>query len=282
MRFCELSSRLRALLPLAAALALLLPGCASFESPPSGALAACDPRLVGEWYTGEWVREGALEPKRNDADTTWLSIAPETCALADRRGGERPSDIAGYSLRYLPGAGGGYLVVTNGKLGAQPGWTGEDDEAAERSVETQRERGLPATTHMIFRYTVDADRIAVYQMDPLRLARLILAGKASGRVYQDDGEAIASAGQLDAALATIRAADDEARIHSYARGPQARVDALLAAHKNLFFARPMGILRRAKPPAAAAGRAVGASPKPALQPRAEPRARPAPKPAPVR
>lgn len=279
MRFRQFSSRLRALLPLAAALALL-PGCASFESPPSGALAACDPRLVGEWYTGEWVREGALEPERNDADTTWLSIAPETCALADRRDGERPSDIAGYSLRYLPGAGGGYLVATNGKLGAQPGWTEEDDKAVERAVESERERGLPATTHMIFRYTVDADRIAVYQIDPLRLARLILTGKASGRVYQDDGEAIASARQLDAALAKARADDDEARIHSYARGPQARVDALLAAHKNLFFARPMGILRRAKPPAAD-GRAVGSSPK-TPRPSAKPRAKPAPKPAPGR
>lgn len=247
MRLPERSSRLRVLLPIAAALALLSAGCAQFESPPSRKAVACDPRLVGEWYTGQWVQQGAQEPKRIDEDTKWLSIKPGTCALAERSGGRRPADVRGYSLNYLPDAGGGYLIATNGKHGAQPGWDDADDAENEEMVDAQREAGMPDFTHMIFRYTVDADRIAVYQVDPLRMARLILAGKAPGQVsHNDDDETIVSTERLRAVLAKARAKHDDPRIQTYTPGPPAGVDALLAAHKNLFFAKPAGILRRAK------------------------------------
>ena len=86
----------------------MLAGCdaASFESPPDGAALACDPRLVSEWYTGEWASYGAQEPRPKHADTEFLRIEARGCEPISRKTGKRPGDLRDYTLSYLPDAAG--------------------------------------------------------------------------------------------------------------------------------------------------------------------------------
>lgn len=259
MRLPEKHSLLRYLLSLGLALALL-GGCSRFESPPSGARVACDPRLVGEWFTGEWAQQGAQEPNAKDEDLDYFRIQAKTCALIGRKTGARPSDILGYSVTYLPNAQGGYLIATNGKHGAPAGWSERDDQASAQMAESQRDAGMPPSVHMIYRYTVSADRIAIHQIDPLRMARLILGKSTRGSIDGEDGK-ITTAKQLDGLLAKAKADGDELAFNTYVPGTSAQVDALLAAHQDLFFAKPMGILRRVKPAGPAAVPAAKAAPR---------------------
>ena len=105
MRLRTLSSQVRTLFAAGLALALLS-GCSTttFESPPGGTPVACDPRLVGQWLSGEWTEHDAREPKRGHEDTERISIVAKECGLIRRDTGKCPSDLIGYRFSYLPDA----------------------------------------------------------------------------------------------------------------------------------------------------------------------------------
>jgi hypothetical protein len=244
MRLCMLSSQVRKLFAAGLALALLS-GCSTttFESPPSGTQVACDPRLVGQWLSGEWAQQGAQEPRRGHEDTEQISILPKDCGLIRRKTGACPSDLIGYRFSYLPDATGGYMVATRATPGTEPATCRRmpDDESKDDS-------GAPQGRYAILRYTVTPDRIAIHSVDTLRVARLIATGTLPGSIENtefgvEDGK-IASVKQLDALLRKAKANDDEPQIAASVKGSSQRVDALLASRKDLFFATPGVILRR--------------------------------------
>ncbi|KWS02425.1 hypothetical protein AZ78_5092 [Lysobacter capsici AZ78] len=262
MRFCTLSSQVRKLFAAGLALALLS-GCSTttFESPPSGTQVACDPRLVGQWLSGEWVEHGALEPRRGHEDTERMSILPKDCGLILRKTGECPEDLVGYRFSYLPDAAGGYIVATRATLATQPAscqGMPDNDSTDDNTARQGR--------YTILRYVVAPDRIAIHGVDTLRVARLIAAGTLPGSIENtefgiEDGK-IASAAQLDALLREKKANDEEPQIAASVKGSSRQVDALLASRKDLFFATPGAILRRdGKAPSAPPRKAV-AKPSP--------------------
>lgn len=255
MRLPSLCLRLRKLLPIGMTLAMLA-GCdaASFESPPDGAALACDPRLVSEWYTGEWASYGAQEPRPKHADTEFLRIEARGCEPISRKTGKRPGDLRDYTLSYLPDAAGGYVVAIHDRDDGDDGGQQTGDENAPSP---------PRDAVQIFRYTASADRIAFHQVDPLRMARLIAIGQARGTIDSETDEGrrkIATLRQLDALLAAAKAAGEDPRVSTYTTGSPAQVGALLATHRDLFYFSPMGILRRVEPARAAATSPVGSPP----------------------
>lgn len=251
MRSCALSSQLRTLFAAGLVLAWLS-GCSTttFEAPPSGTQVACDPRLVGQWLSGEWTQHDAREPRRGHEDTDRISILPKDCGLIRRDTGQCPSDLIGYRFSYLPDATGGYIVATEATLATQPATCRRTQENDSQDDGKPRQSG-----YMILRYAVTPDRIAIHSIDTLRVARLIAEGTLPGRIENtefgvEDGK-IASVRQLDALLREAKANDDEPQIAASVKGGSRQVDALLASRKDLFFATPGVILRRdGKPPSA--------------------------------
>lgn len=244
MRLCTLSSQLRTLFAAGLMLAALS-GCSltMFESPPSGTQVACDPRLVGHWLSGEFMEQGAREPRRWHEDAERIAILPQDCGWVLRKTGECPEDLIGYRFSYLPDAAGGYIVATHATPATQPAsCQGMQEDDAHDDGEVQQ------NGYMILRYTVAPDRIAIHNVDTLRVARLIAEGTLPGRIENtefgvEDGR-IASAEQLDALLRETKANDDEPQIAAWVEGSSQQVGALLASRKDLFFATPGVILRR--------------------------------------
>lgn len=262
MRLCTLSSQVRKLFAAGLALALLS-GCSTttFESPPSGAQVACDPRLVGQWLSGEWTDHDAREPKRGHEDTERISILPRECGLIRRDTGKCPSDLIGYRFSYLPDATGGYIVATDATPATQPATCRRmpDDESSDDNEALQGR-------YLILRYNVAADRIAIHSVDTVRVARLIAAGTLRGSVENtdfgvEDGK-ITSVKQLDALQRAAKANDDEPQLAASVKGNSQQVDALLTSRKDLFFATPGIILRRDGKAPAAPPRTPAAEPAP--------------------
>jgi hypothetical protein len=244
MRSCALSSQARKLFAAGLALALLS-GCSTttFESPPSGTQVACDPRLVGQWLSGEWTERDAREPRRGHEDTERISILPKDCGLIRRDTGQCPSDLIGYRFSYLPDAAGGYIVATQATPATQPASCRRMQEDDSEDDREPRQDG-----YMILRYAVAPDRIAIHSIDTVRVARLIAEGTLPGSVenteFGVEDRKIASVKQLDALLRETKANDDEPQIGAAVKGNSRQIDALLASHKDLFFATPGVILRR--------------------------------------
>lgn len=102
--------------------------------------------------------------------------------------------------------------------------------------------------YMILRYAVAPDRIAIHNIDTVRVAQLIAEGTLPGSVenteFGVEDRKIASVKQLDALLRETKANDDEPQIGASVKGSSRQIDALLASRKDLFFATPGVILRR--------------------------------------
>ncbi|MEH6422069.1 hypothetical protein [Pseudomonas sp. CGJS7] len=241
-----------------AALALLA-GCSTtaFESPPSGAQVACDPRLVGNWLSGEWGEQGASAPKRGDEDTEAMSIRPKDCGLIVRSTGQCPSDLIGYTFSYLPDRTGGYIIATEATQATEPDSCRRMD--ARQSEESDDDAQSLRGRYMLLRYRLGPDRIAIHAIDTPKIARMILTGKLRGSVENQafgiEDRAIGSIEQFDALLRRLKVDDDEPQLAASVRGTSAQVDALLASRKDLFFATPGAVLiRDGKPPAPAAAK----------------------------
>lgn len=220
-------------------LCLVLAACHTtrFESPPTGTIVNCDPRLVGTWRSGEWVMTGASAPN-NRVDTNYNVISPQ-CRITKADGKSPVRELEGMVPRFVVGKDASFAIA---EFNFKPGSDPDDDVVGEDPSESAENRAVlkrwPRRSYMVLKYVVDGDRVSVYQPDHMRIARLIRQQRIRGLVHEEWN------GEEPRADATPQDGEDGPQLSNMVLGSSAQIEQLLREDPRLFFSEPSGVMLR--------------------------------------